>query len=62
MIKREEKGSYYYGLMTKDIQKEWLQEFNRSYHAKQGRSLETVLKDHNKAFIRDGKLNKLLGL
>jgi hypothetical protein len=43
MIKREEKGSYYYGLMTKDIQKEWLQEFNRSYHAKQGRSLETVL-------------------
>ena len=43
MIKREENGSYYYDFMTKEIQKEWLQEFNRSYHAKQGRSLETVL-------------------
>jgi hypothetical protein len=43
MIKREEKALYYYGLMTKDIQKEWLQEFNRSYHAKEGTSLETFL-------------------
>jgi len=41
MIKRREKRSYYYDLMTKDIQKEWHEEFNKSYHIKQGRSLET---------------------
>ena len=43
MIKKREQNSYYYNLMTKDIKKEWLQEFNRSYHAKQGTSLETFL-------------------
>lgn len=43
MIKRREKRSYYYDFMTKDIQKEWLQEFNRSYHVKDNVSLETFL-------------------
>ncbi len=41
MIKKREQGSYYHSLMTKDMQEEWLQEFNRSYHVKQGTSLET---------------------
>jgi hypothetical protein len=43
MIKKREQNSYYYNLMIGDIKKEWLQEFNRSYHAKQGTSLEIFL-------------------
>jgi hypothetical protein len=35
---------------------------NTEWYRKQNQHLEKTLKDHNKAFIRDGKLNKLLGL
>jgi hypothetical protein len=32
MIKGGEKRSYYYDLMLKDIQTEWHEEFDKSYH------------------------------
>lgn len=32
MIKNGEQNSYYYGLMAKGIQKEWMEEFSVSYH------------------------------
>jgi hypothetical protein len=41
MIKDGEKRSYYYDLMLKDIQTEWLREFDKSYYVKDNISLET---------------------
>lgn len=44
MIKKREQNSYYYNLMTKDMQKEWMDEFLVSYHITNGwcSSLETL--------------------